>query len=239
MKFVLDLHTHTLASGHAYNTMREMARSAADKGLELLGITEHAVEMPGACNIYYFHNLKMVERNMYGVELLLGVELNILDTQGSIDMEDELLKQMDVTIASMHSPCMKPGSRDENTFAYLQVMKNPYINIIGHPDDGRFPVDYLALVQAAKEHHILLEVNNNSLDPRCFRSNGEENITTMLTHCREYQVPVVINSDAHADTLVGFHTYAEELMKKIAFPEELVLNRSVDEVKKFVNKYKG
>ena len=43
-------------------------------------------------------------------------------------------------------------------------MKKPYIDIIGHPDDGRYPVDYLALVQAAKEYKILLEVNNNSLD---------------------------------------------------------------------------
>jgi len=238
MKFVLDLHTHTLASGHAYNTIREMARSAADKGLELLGITEHAVGMAGTCDIIYFHNLKMVERNLYGVELLLGAELNILDTQGSIDMEDELLKKMDVTIASMHLPSMISGNREENTFAYLQVMKNPYINMIGHPDDGRYPVDYLALVQAAKEYHVLLEVNNNSLDPRCTRINGETNITTMLNHCRKYQVPVVISSDAHTDTLVGCHAYAERLMKEIDFPEDLVLNHSAAAVKKFLNQNK-
>lgn len=146
-----------------------------------------------------------------------------------------LLKKMDVTIASMHLPCITPGSREENTFAYLQVMKNPYINIIGHSDDGCYPVDYLALVQAAKEFHVLLEVNNNSLDPRCTRINGEANITTMLNHCRKYQVPVVINSDAHTDTLVGCHVYAEKLMKKIDFPEDLVLNHSVDAVKKFMN----
>lgn len=55
---VLDLHTHTVASGHAYCSIREMAKAAADKGLELLGITEHAPAMPGTCHNFYFHNLR-------------------------------------------------------------------------------------------------------------------------------------------------------------------------------------
>ena len=97
MKYVLDVHTHTLASGHAYNTMAEMACAAGRKGLQMLGITEHAVEMPGTCCTFYFENLKMVDRDKYkdcyGVELLLGTELNILDYQGTIDMEERTLKK--------------------------------------------------------------------------------------------------------------------------------------------------
>jgi len=80
---VLDLHTHTVASGHAYCSLREMAKAASDKGLELLGITEHAPSMPGTCHKFYFHNLKVVPREMYGIQLLLGSEVNILDSQGS------------------------------------------------------------------------------------------------------------------------------------------------------------
>ena len=49
---VLDLHTHTIVSGHAYSTLREMAKAASDKGLELLGITEHAPKMPGTCHLF-------------------------------------------------------------------------------------------------------------------------------------------------------------------------------------------
>ena len=52
MRDILDVHTHTLASGHAYNTMREMAKAASEKGLEILGITEHAVSMPGTCGAF-------------------------------------------------------------------------------------------------------------------------------------------------------------------------------------------
>lgn len=56
---VLDLHTHTVASGHAYCTIHEMAAAAAGKGLEILGITEHAPAMPGTCHNFYFHNLRL------------------------------------------------------------------------------------------------------------------------------------------------------------------------------------
>ena len=236
MRDILDVHTHTLASGHAYNTIKEMAKAASEKGLELLGITEHAMAMPGAPHIFYFENLKMLDREMYGIQLLFGAEVNIMDSKGTLDMPEHVLKSMDITVASLHIPCMKPGTREENTNAYLEVMKNPWVNIIGHPDDGRYPVDFLALVQGAKEHGVLLEVNNNSLDPRGNRRGGPENVRTMLKYCMEYQVPVVLDSDAHVDTLVGFHKYAWEILEETNFPEELVVNRSTEELKKFLHR---
>ena len=175
---------------------------------------------------------------MYGVELYMGTELNIMDYEGRVDMGEKTLEKMDIVIASMHVPCIKPGTREENTNAYLEVMKNPYLHIIGHPDDARYEVDYLALVQSAKEHRVLLEVNNNSLDPRCGRQGGEENIRIMLKYCREYQAPVIVNSDAHTDTLVGCHDYVQRILDEMGFPEELIVNRNVDEFKKYVNKDK-
>lgn len=232
---VLDLHTHTVASGHAYCSIREMAKAATDKGLELLGITEHAPAMPGTCHNFYFHNLKVVPREMYGIRLLLGVELNILDSSGKVDLEERELKNMDISIASLHIPCMKPGSREENTEAYLNVMKNPYVNIIGHPDDGRYEIDYRALVQGAAEYGKVLELNNHSLDPSCFRKGARDNDLEMLKLCMEYRVPVVMDSDAHFDLFIGEFPMARALLEEIDFPEELVLNRSVDRLKKYVN----
>ena len=110
----------------------------------------------------------------YDVPLLFGAELNILDTKGGVDLERSTLKQMDLAIASMHIPCYKPGSREENTEAVINVMKNPYVNIIGHPDDVRYPLDYLAVVQAAKEFGVLLELNNSSLSPVSYRKRAKE-----------------------------------------------------------------
>lgn len=234
MKYVLDSHSHTLASGHAYNTIREMACAAKEKGLELLAITEHAPQMPGSCHDFYFSNLKVVSRQMCGVELLLGVELNILDFEGHVDLDDSLLKQMDIVIASIHPPCFCSGTKEENTTAYINVMKNPYVNIIGHPDDNRYPVDMEALVLAAKENHVLLELNNSSLNPSGARQDARGNDIQMLTFCKQYQVPIIIGSDAHTDSDVGRHDLAMKLVEELKFPEELIINRSVSELKKYL-----
>ncbi len=238
MKHVLDVHTHTIVSGHAYSSMREMAKAAKERGLKLLGITEHGCKMPGTCHELYFRNLKMVMRHMEGVELMLGVELNILDFDGTVDMKPELLEKMDIAIASLHVPCIKSGTMEENTRAYLHVLKNPYVDIIGHPEDARYPVDFEALVYTAKEEGKLLEVNNNSLDPRCTRQGGRENYLKMLEFCKIYEQPIVVNSDAHVDQLVGKHEDAYGILDEISFPEELVVNRSVLELKKFLRNYK-
>lgn len=234
--YVFDLHTHTVASGHAYCSLREMARAASEKGLELLGITEHAPNMPGTCGVFYFQNLKVVPRELYGIRLLLGSEVNILDPEGTIDLPERALRCLDVVIASLHLPCMKPGTVRENTQAYLNALKNPYVNIIGHPDDGRFPVDYRALVEGAREHGKVLELNNHSLDKDCTRANARENDLCMLELCREYEVPVVIGSDAHFDLQIGDFALADALLKEADFPRELVLNHSVAALAGHVNK---
>ena len=79
----------------------------------------------------------------------MGSELNILDYTGRIDLREGILERLDYTIASIHEPCYKCGTVAENTNAYLGAIKNPYVKIIGHPDDGRFPIDYDTVVAAA------------------------------------------------------------------------------------------
>ena len=162
MDYLLDVHTHTIASGHAYNSMMEMARAGFEKGLKLLGITEHAPMMPGSCSNMYFRNLKVVPRSLCGIEVMLGAELNIIDYDGHVDLDDNVMRQLDIKIASLHSVCILPGTKEENTRAVLGAIRNPMIDIIGHPDDGIYPLDYEPVVEAAKETHTLLEVNNNS-----------------------------------------------------------------------------
>ncbi|MBS6397402.1 MAG: phosphatase [Clostridiales bacterium] len=237
MRDVLDVHTHTIASGHAYNTMMEMVREAQEKGLEVYGITEHAPKMPGSCHEFYFHNLRVVERQHGDLELLLGAELNILDEHGTVDMAELYLKQMDVTIASLHNPCIQPGSREWNTQCLINAMKNPLVNIIGHPDDGRYPLDYEAVVQAAREYHTLLEINNNSLNPRGFRQNARENDLELLRLCKKYRVPVILGSDAHYFADICNHSLTIPLLEEVDFPEELVVNTAKERLYGFINKY--
>lgn len=234
MNDILDLHTHTTASGHAYNTLYEMARSASEKGVQLLGITDHAPTIPGACHPFYFINFKVIPRELFGIRLMMGCELNIVDHEGNIDLDSRYLRGLDYAIASIHEPCYTKGTIAQNTDAYLGAMKNPAVQIIGHPDDGRFPVDYETLVCAAREHHVLLEVNNSSLHPQCNRVNAHENYRKMLELCKHYQTPVIISSDAHCEVDVGNHARAHELLREIEFPEELIVNSSIEKAAEYI-----
>lgn len=228
MSLILDAHTHTIASGHAYSTMSEMIDSAAKKGLLLLGITEHAPAMPGTCDNIYFHNLKVIPRQQGGIKLMLGAEANIIDYDGSLDLDSQTISSIDYIIASLHTPCCAPGSKAENTRAYIKAMENPEVSIIGHPDDGRYPVDYDELVRAAKENHCLLEINNSSLNPKGFRQNAHGNLTKMLKLCAKYDTAVIAGSDAHIEYDVGNFCYVTSLLEETDFPEELVVNHSVE-----------
>lgn len=233
MKIVLDTHSHTLVSGHAYSTIREMAQMAKEKQLEAFALTEHAPEMPGTCHEFYFQNLRVMPRELYGVRIFFGTELNILDETGRVDLPERTLSQMDLVIASVHGPCYRGAhTKEAITSAYLRAMENPQIHIIGHPDDGRFPVDYEALVKKAKETNTLLEINNSSLRPGGFRENTWENDKILLEYCRKYEVPVTLGSDAHVDVDLGEFPLAMKLLEECYFPEELVINTSVAKLEK-------
>ena len=232
-EYTVDTHTHTIASGHAYNTILEMAKAAADKGIKILGITDHSKAMPEASGDFYFMNLKSMDREAYGVELLLGVELNIIDYNGKVDLPLRYIKEMDIVIASLHTPCIKPGTKEENTNALIKCCENPYIDIIGHHDDGNYDIDMEQLVLAAKRTGTLLELNNNSI---VFRMNARENDKKMLILCKEHNVPIVIGSDAHAVGKVGEKSNALELVEEVDFPEELIMNYYPDKLKEYLSK---
>lgn len=240
MEIKADTHSHTVVSGHAYSTLREMAKAGANKGLEVLAITEHAPRMPGTCGNFYFSNFKVIPREMYGMKLLLGVELNILDEEGTVDLPEHLLKKMDIAIASIHTPCYGESKGiTANTRAYINAMKNPYVDIIGHPDDGRFPVDYEALVKAARETGKLLELNNSSLTPGGFRENTRGNVMEMLKLCKKYRVHIATGSDAHIDVDAGNLRYVKEVLEECDFPEELVATTSFDKLMTYIKREKN
>ena len=235
MRYLIDTHTHTIASGHAYNTIDEMTRKANSIGLENLAITEHTPKMPGSCNMLYFTNLKILPERKYDVNRLFGCEANIVNLYGEVDMPDGLLRKMDIVIASFHIPCVKAGSVKENTRALINAMKNPYIDIIGHPDDSRYAVDMEMVVDAAKEYQTLLELNNSSLKPNGPRQGARENDIKMLELCKKKDVCITIGSDAHIEEDICNFGFAEELLEEVDFPKELVINYHEDEIKKFFN----
>ena len=225
----LDVHTHTIVSGHAYSTMQEMAREAAERGLEILGITEHAPGIPGTCDPIYFRNLHVVPREMYGVKLLLGAELNILDKYGTLDLDENYYRILDLRIAGIHSLCWRGGTREENTQGMINVVRNPWVQIISHPGDGTAELDFEPIVLVAGESKTLLEINNSSLIPSRGKLQARSNNVEILRLSRKHGIPVIFGSDAHTAFSIADYRCLWELMDETNFPTELVMNDKPDE----------
>ena len=240
MKYVMDLHTHTLASGHAYNTIMEMAQAASERGLEALGITDHGCAIKGTCHEIYFTNFKVVPREMYGVRLFLGAEMTIIDYDGGLDLSENTQKKLDIGIAGIHNGYYNVGTCAENTRAYIKAIENPNIDIISHPDDGRIPVNYVDVVKAAQDNNVLLELNNSSLQPGNVRYAGHsaDMLKLMLEQCEKQNVSVIMNSDAHFCTAGGVFTEMEQLLAGTGFPERLIVNDSLEHVLPFLHRYR-
>lgn len=234
MKIELDVHTHTIMSGHAFSTLQEMAQEASSRGLKLLGITEHSPGIPGTCDLIYFRNLHVVPRRMYDIDLLLGAEINILDTKGTLDMDEHMMGMLDLRIAGIHSLCYQPGTVEENTYGMVQAIANPYTHIISHPGDGTARLDFEPIVLAAKAHHTLLEINNSSLKPCRKKVEARANNLEILRLCRQYEVPVILGSDAHISFDIATYEYALPLLAETDFPEDLVMNTCVERFKAYL-----
>ena len=230
----LDVHTHTIVSGHAYSTLQEMVRAAADKGLQLLGITEHAPALPGTCQQIYFRNYHVVPRHMCGIELMLGAELNILDTEGHLDMEEKEIRKLDLRIAGIHSQCFQPGTAEDNTHGMIAAIAHPLVQMISHPGDGTADLLFEPIVLAAKEHHTLLEINNSSLNPARGKVTARSNNLEILRLCKHYEVPVILGSDAHISFDIANYTFVLELLRETEFPEAMVMNTSVRKFKEYL-----
>lgn len=235
MKIELDVHTHTIMSGHAFSSLQEMAQEASARGLKLLGITEHSPGIPGTCDPIYFRNLHVVPRQMYGIDLLLGAEINITDTDGNLDLDEYIMKMLDLRIAGIHSLCYRPGSVEENTYGMVQAIANPYTHIISHPGDGTAQLLFEPIVLAAKEHHTLLEINNSSLKPCRGKQEARGNNLEILRLCKRYDVPVILGSDAHISFDIATYDYALELLAETEFPEGLIMNSSVERFKQYLH----
>lgn len=222
---LFDLHTHTVASGHAYGTLQENLKEAAAKGLLALGTSDHSPGMPGGTDKTFFENYRILPRELYGVRLLRGMEANITDYDGSID-GGAVMGEMDYVIASLHSHCIRAGSVEENTRAVIGAMRNPCVKIIGHPDDGRYPLDLDRVVDAAKELGVALEINNSSLRPSCRRLRGPELVRELARKAAAKGAYAVLGSDAHIWCDVGNFTEGLAVLREADFPEAQLLNLS-------------
>ncbi len=236
IKIEADLHTHTVASTHAYSTILENCTCAAELGHKAIAMTDHAMGMPDSPHSWHFENLKALPRKIKGVYVLRGIEADIIDREGELDVSDGLLSKLEWVVASMHSWTFSPGSEHKNTEAYLNICENKWVDVIGHPTTKKFPFNMEACIKRFKEYEKLVEINESSL---LSKKSPPETAGELLRLCKKYDVPIVINTDSHFCELVGKIDMASKLVEETGFPTWLIYNTEWERIREHIIKKHG
>lgn len=222
-----------MASGHAYSTVYENAKAAADKGLEVIAVTDHGPALPGGAHPYHFWNLRIMPEKINGVKILTGIEANVVDAQGSLDLDDEGLRALDVVLIGLHPQCgYEAGDIAATTDTLIRAMSNPLVHIVVHPGNPWFPVDPDRLVSAAVKYNVLLEMNNSSFVKS--RPGGEDLSREITRAAYEAGLDIILGSDAHLASLVGGFDEALAEVEEIGFTADRILNTSPERIYKFL-----
>ncbi len=205
----VDLHTHTLASGHAFNTIDELAAGAAQAGIELLGISDHGPSMEGASKAGYFEMAQRVPKRIGATGVWFGCEANITDLKGRLDLPDATIRGLDFLMAGLHArtPFPRSESAATNTRAIVACIRRYRPLAITHPFTLEFPTIVEEIAQAAADYDVAVEVNLARIRARI---SARGNACAELTHTRNMlaaaegcNAAVIIGSDAHHRSELG------------------------------------
>jgi putative hydrolase len=235
--FEADLHTHTVASGHAYGTIIENATIANERGIKVIAMTDHGPQMLDGPDWYYFMNLQVLPKYISGVRVLRSVEANILDDSGALDVPDRALESLELVLAGVHvtKDRIKPDPSIKvqwYTKCLCETIKRDDVDIIAHPGNPNVPIFSEEVVKCATEQGKALEINNNSFIAR----PGSENTCREIAKlCARYGTWVSIASDAHSPFSVGDVSLAWKVAEESGIKQEQIINSTVDNLRRFLS----
>jgi len=225
MELLVDTHTHTYASGHAYSTLIENAKSAGENGLKMFCTTDHTDSMPGAPHYWFFSNQRVLPRFLEGVAVIRGAEVNILNVAGEVDLHPSVDTNLDWVIASFHEPVYTPANRENHTQALINTIKSGRVDALGHLGNPNFDFDFEAVIRAAKEHNVAIEINNTSLTGNS-RVGSVDRCQEIAETAKEIGAFITTGSDAHFCQDIGKLELVASMLDRIAMPKEQVITHS-------------
>lgn len=234
-EYKIDLHIHTNVNPHAFSTLEENVRASVKKGMKVIAITNHGPELQDTPHWWHLSNITILPEIIDGVRVLKGVEANILP-DGNLDVSDKICRDLDIILAGFHTIDRYGDTYDieKNTTALTRVMETQKADIIVHLGNPMFPIDYEKIVRLAKEKNIALELNNTSLSGKA-RVGSESNCEKMLKLAKEIGCFISLGTDSHFSGHIGGFDRVVELLNKVGYPEELIINSSEEVLENFLN----
>jgi DNA polymerase (family 10) len=230
-----DLHCHTKASDGKY-TLMEMAEAAKERGYDYLAITEHSKRLSVARGLdeerlrHQLREIDALNEKLDGIRLLKGIECDILE-DGSLDLDDEVLAELDVVVCAIHSNFDLPA--DKQTERVVRAMDNPHFNILAHPTGrmigqrGPHELDLERTIEVALERGCFLELN--AQPERLDLSDAQCKLA------KDMGLKLVISTDSHTTTSLDYIRYGiDQARRGWLEPDDVINTRSWDQLKELL-----
>jgi putative hydrolase len=215
--------------------LQENARQASSIGLELIACTNHGPSKgtwgEDGPHIWHFDSMRYVPRTMEGITVLRGAEANVLDANGTLDIDDKMLKTLDFVIASCHDYVYEPGSDESFLRVYTALCNNPHVDMLGHACRKPWDKHLDEVIQMAKQNRKIIEINCESFN----RAKHRDAVKNLINRCAVLECPVAVNSDAHICYAIGDYSGVIKYMQSINFPEHLIINRDKKTLLEFLD----
>lgn len=232
----IDLHIHTILSGDSHSTLSEYIERAKKLKMKVIGISDHGPGINHVVSHNHFRSLRRIPTHLDGVRVLKGIEANIIDTKGNIDLSDEILKTLDYTLASIHNGTpYKDKGAEINTLAYVNAIKSGKVKIISHPFHTEVETNIEQIAIAACENNVLLEVDLFYLKPKILNEKNMTKLKKMIEIVKKYNKKIIVNSDSHNIWELADDSILDSKFKKeIGLKDDMIINNYPNELENFL-----
>jgi putative hydrolase len=244
LNITVDAHVHTILTNHAYSTIEENCLHGGENGMRAIVISDHfgTYEKNNIENIIAgIANRKVLPKSMHQIEIIHGVELDIMNENGQLEHDgipyyydhsktvlEVAFECSDLVIASVHKVNLS-YTINQNTNEYLKALENPNVHILGHCGRMGQPFNIKEVVRGARIQNKAIELNAVTL---C-NPASEKRCRDIAVMCATENTKITIGSDAHCAYSVGVFDKMKEMLRTIDFPEDLVLCYSIERIKEF------
>jgi len=230
----VDLHTHTFFSQCGIHSHLELLERARALGIQGVAITDHGSELKARVSGPFFDRFASP---VSGVRLLKGMECNLIGDSGEIDLPKQYVRFMDVVLLGIHPNTPTGLGSAVYTARLVAAMdRNPAIDIITHPNEPNYPVDFRAVARAALARGIALELNNSKT---ALRRSPDDLTRALVQAVKEVGCRLVITSDTHGINELGQDDAVLPFLREADFPSERVVTRSAASVYAFLDERRG
>jgi putative hydrolase len=234
----IDLHLHTVASGHAQCTLVEYIKQAKKLNMEVIGISDHGPDNKETLTTeVYFRTLNRLPEVIDGIRVLQGIEANIINEMGEIDASNELVGRLDFIMAGFHENAgYIDQGKEGNTDTLVKLIKSGKVDIITHPFNTRaYDVDMNKISEEACRNDVLSEVNLSYIKGKKVQPFTIPNLKTIIEVVKKNKKKVILGSDSHNIWELGDDSSLDSIKKEIGLTDDLIINNYPKELFKSLN----